>query len=64
MTENQLAGLFKLRLLLDRTGFIYSIIILITQARICISIAVINTDVGLHSECLPQISKQPPLKLI
>ena len=24
--------------------------------------AVINTDVGLHLECLPQISRQPPLK--
>ena len=22
----------------------------------------INTDVGLHSECLPQISRQPPIK--
>ena len=22
----------------------------------------INTDVGLHSECLPQISRHPPLK--
>ena len=26
-----------------------------------LSHAVINTDVGLHSECLPQISRQPPL---
>ena len=25
-------------------------------------LAVINTDVGLHSECLPHITRQPPLK--
>ena len=25
-------------------------------------LAVINTDVGQHSECLPQISRQQPLK--
>ena len=25
-------------------------------------LAVINTDVGLHSERLPHISRQPPLK--
>ena len=25
-------------------------------------LAVINTDVGLHSECLPHISRQPSLK--
>ena len=37
-------------------------ITLITQARICFRVAVITTDMGLHSECLPRISRHPPLK--
>ena len=43
--------------------FIY-LFILITQARICFRInwQWVVTDVGLHSECLSHISRQPPLK--
>ena len=40
--------------------FIILLFILITQASLCFCMmAVIYTDVGLHLECLPQISRQP-----
>ena len=55
---------FKIRCGVFIYLFIIYLFILITQARICFRInwQWVITDVGLHSECLPHISRQPPLK--
>ena len=60
MASNEYPGLLKVNLFHNFIFFV--IFILIIQARIHFHMAVINTDVGLHLECLPQISSN--LRLI